>query len=220
MGGVDSRGAPPANPTAELRSRGADWRSIVVAALAGGSVFLIIDILGRALAAPATTWTTLRHIASLLIGERALRSEGAFDAGLLVLALVLHAMLSLVYGMLLVLAVRRLRIFPAIALGVVFSCLLYVVNYYVMTRLFTSFVDLRGMLALAAHLGFGFTTVLVHAALHRRPLQAAEDFRAALRSRAAGGEPPRDPRPAAMIRTRKEKLQGGGRRGGERKRRS
>lgn len=151
----------------EVRARRADWRNVVIASLVGGAVFLVFDVVARAIVSPWSTWSTPRHIAALLLGERVL-GDSTFDVGIVTLALALNAMFSLVYGMLLTLSVRDLRIFPAIMGGVLLGSGLYLVNYHLMSTFLTSFAALRGTIAFAAHVAFGVTCVVVYAGLHHR----------------------------------------------------
>jgi hypothetical protein len=156
---------------ADVRSRRIEPRSVAAAALIAGLVFLVVEMVGRELAHDTTAFTTPVRIASLLLGEEVTRSNA--PAGLLVLALVLHAMLSLVYGLMICLAVQRLPIRPALFIGGLLGAVIYVVNHYVLTPLFPAFAAARGGIALVAHLAFGVTAVAAFAALRRRRIALA-----------------------------------------------
>jgi hypothetical protein len=123
-------------------------------------------MLGRELAKDTTSLTTPVRIASLLLGEDVSRSPE--PAGLLMLALVLHAMLSLVYAMMICLAVTHVPLRLALLLGAVFGAVIYVVNHHALTPLFPAFAAARGGIALVAHVVFGVTAVAVFDALRRR----------------------------------------------------
>lgn len=158
---------------ADVRARRPDGRSVVASAIVAGTVFMAVEMLGRELARGTTAFTTPVRIASLLLGEDVARSSEA-PAGLFVLALALHAMLSLVYASVVCLAVRRLPIGLALLGGALFGAMIYVVNHYALTPLFPAFAAARGGIAIAAHVAFGVTAVWVFRLSSRRRTSTAD----------------------------------------------
>lgn len=150
----------------DMRERTVDRRAIVVAALAGGAAWVLVEVLGRALEHHKNPFDTFVWISSLLLGDSVLAAPS--PAAFVVLGLVLHAMLSLVYGLLLCLSVRHLSSQRALIWGFVFALALYIVNYHLLTPLFPVFRAARGGVAILAHLAFGFFVVVTM--LARRPI--------------------------------------------------
>lgn len=156
----------------DVRARRADWRAVAIASLAGAIVLLLVDMAGRLLV-PRNNLDAFAFIdaAGALLVTPAVEPERR-GPGLLVVGLTLHAMLSLTFGSLIVLSVRRLRAARACAFGTLAGIVLYVVNFHVLAHLFTSFLPLRGLTAALAHGAFGASAVLVQR-LRRNGLGAA-----------------------------------------------
>ncbi|MBX3187109.1 MAG: hypothetical protein KF819_08845 [Labilithrix sp.] len=142
--------------------------------MVAGLVFLAVEMIGRELAHDTTALTTPVRIASLLLGEDVARAST--PAGLLLLALLLHAMLSLVYALVICLAVRHLPVRFGLLFGGAFGALIYVLNHHVLTPIFPAFAAARGGVAVLAHVSFGVTAVAVFAILRapRRRSPTAE----------------------------------------------
>lgn len=147
----------------DLRSRRFDARAVVVSGLVAGAVFLVVAIGGHVLWPGTSAWDTPLRIASLLVGSDVEETASTSRPGLLVLALVIHAMFSLTYAMLLDLTTRRMSGPDRIAFGALFGLALYAVNYQLVAPLLPAFAGAGGPVTVAAHVAFGVTAVLVAA---------------------------------------------------------
>lgn len=57
-------------------------------------------------------------------------------------------------------------------IGAAFGVLLYLINFFVLTQVFSWFKELRGWTTLAAHLVFGISTALLYWKLARRRVES------------------------------------------------
>jgi hypothetical protein len=139
--------------------------SFVGAGLAGGFVFLAIELVLM----PPTRFVSsdwiLRLIASLMAGPVTLTAPSALSLAVLVPALAMHAALSLAFGYVLCRMTDGVTFWRSLAIGVGFGVALYLFNFYVMTRVFPWFATIRGPVTLLAHVLFGITAVVAHKGL-------------------------------------------------------
>src|SRR5689334_15755822 len=80
------------------------WRAIPVAGLAGGTAFLLVDMLLTPLVYKVNGVLILRYIASLALGNKALMNGGP---GGVVVAIIVHFVLSILFALLLAIVVHR-----------------------------------------------------------------------------------------------------------------
>jgi hypothetical protein len=159
-------------PRALDDERRVDAWTVLVSAMCAGLAFLLVVWLGYVLSPGARVWNTPLRIASLALGERgdgpAVEAETASPT-ILVLAVGIHALLSLVFALFVALPTRRLPIPYDFVAGAVLGAIVYVVDYHGLTPVAPAVAEERGPVSLAAHLVFGVTVVAVHAVLRARP---------------------------------------------------
>jgi hypothetical protein len=135
-----------------------DWRAGAMAGVAGGLVFLVLDLLASAMSG-AGLWAPTHMIAAIVMGQGALASPASFSIGIVVMALVVHFVLAIAMGMVLSLIVAQFRFDSswrmASVVGAVFGLGIYLFNFYGMTSFFGWFAEARGWVTLIAHLVFG-----------------------------------------------------------------
>lgn len=132
-------------------------RATVVAALVAGSAFLLLWLVLAPLVLGQSPMIPARMIAALALGRDVLPPPGGFDLGVVVVALVIHAILALVLAFLFVPTIFRLRPSPALVLGIVFGMVVYFVNFYGFAVLFPWFTEQRNGVNVLTHVVFGFT---------------------------------------------------------------
>ena len=85
-------------------------------------------------------------------------------------AVLVHFMLSVLFGILLAAALRRTSYELGMLGGAVFGLTLYFVNYYLMTAVFPWFVAGRNWVSVFSHIAFGFAAAWGYfATTSRRP---------------------------------------------------
>lgn len=148
------------------------WSAALSASVIAGLVFAVLDIGLGWLLRGVSPWTPLRMIAAIVLGPGALAPAGTFDAGVVLVAMFLHLVLSIIYGTFLAL------VFPAVdrPLGIViggfYGLALYYVNFYGFDAFSPWFADERGWTSIASHIVFGTVLAYAYQAINRRKMAA------------------------------------------------
>lgn len=100
-----------------------------------------------------------RLTAAIVMGPAVLVPPVSFNLGfewkVMLLATVVHFLLSIAYGLLLAPWLTGLGLRKALVAGAVFGALLYAVNMYGFTRIFPWFAATRDWITITAHISFG-----------------------------------------------------------------
>ncbi len=143
------------------------WRAACWASVTAALVFAVFDIgLNWALRG-LSPWTPLRMIAAMVLGQNALSPPDTFDAGILVVAILVHLVLSIAYGTFLALVIPRLRTPAAIMVGGFYGLGLYYINFYGFNAFSPWFADTRDWLNIASHFLFGAVLASVYTAINK-----------------------------------------------------
>lgn len=111
---------------------------------------------------PAILFRDARLTAAMVLGRSVLTPAATFDAGVMLMATLIHFMISITCAALLALVAARLDTIPASLAGIGFGIALYVVNLYGFTAIFPWFAQTRGWITLIAHGVFGLTAILAY----------------------------------------------------------
>jgi hypothetical protein len=123
-------------------------------------------------ALPDVLWRDARLAAAIVLGKSALNPSTSYDAQIVLVATLVHFVLSIAYAGALAALITRLRTAWALTAGVVFGLALYAINLYGFTAVFTWFTVARGGITLAAHFAFGLSASAVYCWLRQRQLAA------------------------------------------------
>jgi hypothetical protein len=147
-----------------------DWPAAAVSGFVAGAVLMVLELLWTALGQGVSPWPTTHKIAAILMGTDALQSTG-FSVSVVALALVIHYVLGIVFGMILCAVIVPFHLEDSIGMalfvGALFGLVLYLFNFYVMTRFLPWFVDMRGVATFMAHVMFGMTAAAMYWKLKR-----------------------------------------------------
>jgi uncharacterized membrane protein YagU involved in acid resistance len=152
-----------------------DWKAAVWAGIAAGIVFLILEMLLVQFFQPMSMWAPPRMIAAIAMGPDVLPPPDTFNAMVLMVAMVIHFVLSIVYAFILGWIVSRwdMHLGGASIAGLVFGLVIYVVNFYGFTAIFPWFAEARGWIAILSHAMFGLVLGLVYEPIERRDEERA-----------------------------------------------
>jgi hypothetical protein len=156
-----------------------DWRATVWAGVIAGILATLIQVLLWLAFTddfPGILFRDARLTAALVTGSSAASSQSAtFDAGIMLVATVVHFALSIAYAALLVPFTVRLGNLSALLAGAAFGITLYFLNLYGLTVIFPWFVQARSWIAAIAHVVFGVTIISVYRCLDIRNVQSRSD---------------------------------------------
>ena len=144
--------------------------SAIKAGLIAGAVFMALEMILVWLAMGMNPFAPPHMIAAIVMGPDVLPGPGVVpgsNAGVIVVAMLLHFALSVALAFLfkLIAGVLKLNSAMLLAGGVLFGLLLYVINFYGMTAVFPWFAMARNWISILAHAVFGL--VLAYALLPR-----------------------------------------------------
>ena len=134
------------------------WGAAAAGGVIGGATFLALELLLVPIFLGESTWAFLRMTSAIVLGRDVLPPPATFDASIVLAALLIHFVLSAVYGSVLALAVHRMMMETAMIASAMLGLVIYTVNFYVMTAVFPWFTAGRTWVSVVAHIAFGVTT--------------------------------------------------------------
>lgn len=130
------------------------WSTAIYAAFIAGIAYLVLQTLAAGLVYQVSPWLPIRLIASIALGDSALPETG-FPLAVTLAAFLIHFGLSIMTAWVLAPFIEGEPRVKALAIGVILGLIIYLVNYFLLTLAFDSFIVLRGWITLLCHLVFG-----------------------------------------------------------------
>ncbi len=142
-----------------------DWPAAAVAGLAAGAVLMVLELLWSTLVSGDSPWAVSYMISAIVTGPATLQSTD-FSLTVVAVALAAHYVLGVLFGLVLAAIIVPFRLDSTVGMvllaGAVFGVVLYLLNFYGMTRFFPWFAELRGAPTVMTHLIFGMTAALLY----------------------------------------------------------
>ncbi len=157
-----------------------DWKAAVWAGITAGFVFVVLEMLLVQLVGGGSMWGPPRMMAAIVMGREVLPPPATFAAGVFIVAMIVHFVLSLIYAFIFAWIVSRWKIEMTGAAigGLVFGLAIYAINFYGFTAAFPWFAEARNWITVLAHAIFGLTLAVVY-----EPLAGRDSSRAVAGSR-------------------------------------
>lgn len=154
------------------RWQGVDVRAALLAGLIAGVVDLAL-LAASAVGQGENVWVNMRMTAAILMGTGVLPPPSTFDPLIFAVSAAVHFGLSMIYGVIVALFVRKSGWAVGLIIGVAVGVAIYLVNYYVFAPLlFPWLTTLRGgMVSTLIHPVFGMIAAAAYLKL-RRPRRA------------------------------------------------
>ena len=150
-----------------------DWKAAVLAGLAAGAVFMMMEMALVALT-EGSPWGPPRMIGAIALGREVLPPPATFHAGAFGAAMLIHFALSAVLGIVWGLLFGRLLGAIALAVGAVFGVVVYAIHFYGMTAVFPWFAMARNWITVLSHAVFGLVLAGSYLGLRRRRTPVGE----------------------------------------------
>jgi uncharacterized membrane protein YagU involved in acid resistance len=144
-----------------------DWPAAIYSGLIAGAIFMMLEMIMVPLFLGGSAWGPPRMIAAIVMGREVLPPPATFDFAIVMVAMIVHFVLSLIYAVAYDWATERLNLGATVALGAVFGLLLYVVNFYGFTAIFPWFAGARNWVSIFAHVVFGISVAVAYKQLER-----------------------------------------------------
>ena len=145
-------------------------KAAVWAAIIAGIVFMMLEMMMVAVFMGESPWGPPRMIAAIGMGKGVLPPPATFDAGIMMVAMLIHFGLSVILAFVFAFIARGRALGMATLLGSAFGLAIYVINFYGMTALFPWFAMGRGWIGIVAHVAYGAVLGLVYASVARKVL--------------------------------------------------
>jgi uncharacterized membrane protein YagU involved in acid resistance len=142
---------------------GIRWGTAAWAGLVGGLVFMMMEMLLVWLAMGQSPWGPPRMIAAMVMGKDVLPPPATFSAVIMMVAMAVHFMLSVVYGLVLGAIIHRMDKGAALATGAVVGLVVYFVNFHLVTSvIFPWFAMAQNWVSVLSHVVFGVVIAAVY----------------------------------------------------------
>ena len=144
-----------------------DLKAAIWAGIIAGLVFLMLEMAMVAFIQGMSPWGPPRMMAAIVMGEGVLPPmEGpvTISAGVMMVALLVHMVLTIVYAVVLGVAISllKLNLLTSVIAGTLFGVFLYYINFYSFTAVFPWFAMARGGISLVAHAVYGLVLGLAY----------------------------------------------------------
>lgn len=157
-----------AETTTERAHVGVDWKAAAGAGLIAGAIFLVLEMMMVPMFMGGSPWGPPRMIGAMAMGQEVLPPPATFNLAVVMVAMVIHFVLSVAFAAALALIIARLGSGMALIVGAAFGLVLYLVNFYVMTAVFPWFAEARNWVSIFAHIVFGLVAAAAYVKLARR----------------------------------------------------
>ena len=132
-----------------------DWKAAFYAGIISGTVLLLLVLLAVPAIKGWNAWVIVRYISSIFLGEGILPPPASFNLGALIIALIVHVIISLGSAILLAFIIHRWGLLVGIVGGAIFGLCLYGINFFSLTYFFPWFYLIKGWSMMVSHIIFG-----------------------------------------------------------------
>ncbi len=139
-----------------------NWKSAIWAGIIAGLIFMMLEMVMVPMFLGGSPWGPPRMIAAIGMGKEVLPPPATFDIGILMVAVILHLLLSVVYAVIIAFIVKGMEFSMALAVGGVIGLAIYFLNFYLMTSIFPWFENARNWVSIFSHISFGVAAAWVY----------------------------------------------------------
>ena len=153
----------PIAVASRINAKAALWAAIIA-----GIVFMMLEMIMVPVFMGGSPWGPPRMIAAIGMGSGVLPPPATFDAGIMMVAMLIHLGLSVILAFLFAFIARGRPIGMATLIGGVFGLVIYLISFYGMTAVFPWFAMARGWISIFAHIVYGAVLGWVYVSVARR----------------------------------------------------
>ena len=151
-----------------IRRPAISTKAVIWSGLIAGAVFLMLEMLMVPMFLGGSPWGPPRMIAAIAMGEGVLPPPATFDMTILLVASIIHFVLSLVLAFIFAFIAKGRTAGSAALIGGVFGLVVYLVMFYGMTAVFPWFEMARTWVTIFVHIVFGVLLGWVYATVAGR----------------------------------------------------
>ncbi|MDQ3186217.1 MAG: sodium:proline symporter [Pseudomonadota bacterium] len=152
----------------QVRWSAAVCAGIVAGVIAtGAQIFLWWAFLD---ALPWILYRDARLTAAILMGQEVLPPPATFDWEVIIVAGLIHIVISIAYSLILACLISRLGMVLSLLAGSIYGLILYGINMYGVTLIFPWFSEVRDWITILTHVVFGISIASTYNALTKQEL--------------------------------------------------
>lgn len=124
------------------------WWAGAFAGIIAGLVFMMMEMALIWLVKGESPWGPPRMMAAMIMGQGVLPPPATFDIGIMMMAMMVHMVMSIIYGLTGAWIVHRFDLRIALLIGAVYGFAIYVINFHIVVpAMFSWFVMARGVIS-------------------------------------------------------------------------
>lgn len=151
--------------TTTVNTTAINWKAAIIAGIVAGAIFMILEMILVPLVGGGSPWGPPRMIAAIGMGKEVLPPPGDFALMPVMVAMVIHFILSIIFAVILAFIIQRFSLGLAILIGAIFGLLLYFINFYGFTAVFPWFAMARNAISIFSHIVFGAAAAWIYKAM-------------------------------------------------------
>jgi uncharacterized membrane protein YagU involved in acid resistance len=152
------------------RKRITRWGKGAIAGLVAGALSITVEMALVEACGRGNIWDPVRLSASITLGNRAVANTTPFTFDILFIGIMMHAVLSILYAVVLGMLIRKLKPAPATMAGAGFGLLIYLFHFYGLAAVYPWVASWRNWIVVVTHLVFGMSAAWIYVHLHMRQL--------------------------------------------------
>lgn len=148
-------------------SKEVNWRAVIWAGIIAGIVFMMLEMVLVATVGGGSLWGPPRMIGAMVLGSEVLPPPATFEIGVMLVAMLVHLIVSLIYAAILGWAISRwhMSLGTALVVGIVFGLVVYFVDFYLFTAIWPWFATARNWISIFSHAMYGLVLAWVYHAM-------------------------------------------------------
>ncbi|MGI8668820.1 MAG: hypothetical protein ACR2J3_03120 [Aridibacter sp.] len=148
--------------TTTVNTTAINWKAAIIAGIVAGAIFMMLEMILVPLVGGGSPWGPPRMIAAIGMGKEVLPPPGDFALMPVMVAMVIHFILSIIFAVILAFIIQRFGLGLAILIGAIFGLLLYFINFYGFTAVFPWFAMARNAISIFSHIVFGAAAAWIY----------------------------------------------------------
>lgn len=150
-----------------------NWNAAIGAGIIAGVVATTVQMVLWWAFLDALPWLLYRDArltAAILMGQEVLPPPATFDWQVMIVATLIHFVLSITYSLILACLISRLGMALSLLAGGIYGLILYGINMHCVTLVFPWFSEVRDWITIITHIVFGISIAATYRVLARRKL--------------------------------------------------
>ncbi len=142
------------------------WRAALAASASGGFVFALLHVGLMWAVRGVSPSVSVGMVAAIVLGPAVLSPPDTLDVLVVLVAILVHGMLSIGYGLLLLSLIPAIDTIWSIVVGGLYGLALYYINFYGFNAFSPWFIEERDVVSVVSHFVFGAVVAWAYKMFH------------------------------------------------------